>query len=319
MKCSRRSSPFGLALVATAIALSSACAESVEVKPATLDEGPGLPGPFAVEQTGRAFRVRVDQTVDTEVFRPMVANDVGLDAAPLAVVVQGGLVPIERYRWIAIHLASRGMIVALPQHPLDLAFFGQPNPIDVADALRAASTDVGDPLFGAVDDAPALVVGHSLGGVVAAKAWTFAPNDFSRLVMFAGIPDPADVEANAQRAGGRVLSIVGSEDSRIGPDEVVEGAAPYGVKATVVVVEGMNHYQFTDGATEEELATDGESTVSLEVGRQRALFLLDAFISDLVNVPGSDPSVLVRPQSWPTGLSLAAPAASTNRTEGGAQ
>lgn len=288
-----------LALVGAAIGATGCGPE--RVKNASDDRGLGDFGPYAVDRFDRTLRVRVDESLFTEVYRPVDAFETPLQNAPLAVVVQGGLVPIERYRWLAIHLASRGMLVAMPQHPLDLAFFGQPNGIDVAHAVRAASKDEGDPLFGAVADTQGLITGHSLGGVVAAKGWTFAPGQFSHLAMIAGIPDPADVEAIEERQGGKVLSVVGSVDANIGPQEVAAGAAPFGNRALVAVVEGANHFQYTNAPTADELARDGEPTVSLEEAHQRALALIDLFIADLVPLPAGVDASIGRPASWPTG------------------
>lgn len=300
----RNFSSFSTSALAFALVLGAAlgagCAPE-RVKDASSERGLGNLGPYAVDRFDRTFRVRVDESVFAEVYRPVDAFETPVDAAPLAVVVQGGLVPIERYRWLAIHLASRGMIAVMPQHPLDLAFFGQPNVIDVAHAVRAASNDEGDPLFGAVADAQGLITGHSLGAVVAAKGWTFAPGQFSHLAMIAGLPDPADIEAVQERQGGKVLSVVGAEDARIGPQEVAEGAAPFGDRATVAVVEGANHYQYTNDPTADELATDGEATVSIEVAQQRAMALIDLFIADLVPLPAGTDASIGLPATWPQG------------------
>jgi dienelactone hydrolase len=210
-------------------------------------------------------------SVDADVFTPK-------DAAgplPAVVVVQGGLVPIERYRWLGAQLAQRGAIVAMPTHPFDLPIFAIDHATRALFGLRGASNDETDRLAGLVGT-PAIVCGHSLGGVVAAKAWRSSVA-FQSLALFASYPEESDDFAGR---GGRVLSMVGGADQKATLDDVVKGAAAFDA-AQVVVVDGMTHYQWTDDATDDEIASDSEPTLSDEAVRAPVETLLGALLDEV--------------------------------------
>ena len=67
----------------------------------------------------------------------------------------------------------------------------------------------------------------------------------------------------------------------------------------------MNHYQWTDGATEDELAGDGTPTVTDEVARMNALFLIDALLEQTYQPTAPidvSADILDEPMLWPAGL-----------------
>lgn len=254
---------------------------------------PGAPGPFGVLRADRHLDSGAGAT-DAEVFVPDADGPF-----PVAVFVQGGLVETPRYRWIGEHLASRGFVALLPKHPFDLAFFAQDNALFALRGARKRSDEGEDPLLGGrLEPGPAAVLGHSLGGVVGSKAWQrTGPEEIGALVLLASVPDPADTFDGRE---GPVWSITGSADGRITPEEVVIGAEAFD-EAMVAVVEGMNHFQLTDDASQGDLDSDGEPGIALETARERTLTLVDGLLNALT---GRGPNPYEDPERWPEGVRL---------------
>ena len=218
-------------------------------------------------------------------------------ARPLALVVQGGLVETDRYAWLAVHLASKGHVTVVPEHALDLAFFQQWKWARVLDDARALADDAESPIAGLVDDAPGIALGHSLGGVVAAKAWLVDEERLHTLALLGSAPDAAD--DNGARTTGRVVSITGSADTRVSPDEAALGAAAYRAPLTRAVVVGMTHMHWADFPTEGEEALDGEPGTSAPEARRRALKIVDDALREL---RGETPHLLDDPERFPRGV-----------------
>lgn len=272
---------------------------SVLAPDATRTGALGQDGLYGVELMERSVRVRVDTVVPVDVLSPIDVDGTPLRSAPVVLFVQGGLVGRERYRWLGIHLASRGVVVIAPGHVLDLAFFEQGNALDVLDALQAASRRGGDSLEGRLREGPAAIVGHSLGGVVAAGAWDAAPGTLSHVALLASYPQSSVL---SPRAGGRALSLLGTEDGRTSLDDAEAGVAALastGVPVTFALIDGMSHMQFCDAVTPAEAANDGVPTIDAATARHRATFLLDAWLEDFVS--GESPT-LDDPSSWPDGV-----------------
>jgi predicted dienelactone hydrolase len=262
---------------------------------------PGADGPFGALWLSRTFRVRGDRAVDADVVAP---TEDGVDTArgPFfpVLLVQGGSVPVERYHWLAAHLASRGAIVVAPHHALDLAFFSQGDGLDGLAALRRAAADEDDDFLGGrVADEPALAIGHSLGGVVASNAFAGDERGVTHLALLAAVPNPG---IDVSRRSGRVLAVAGASDGLITPAEIVEGARAFRAPKTVAVVEGLTHFQLTDDPTEENLEREGTtSPLPVAEARARALFLVDALFADLQREPEGT-RLLDDPATWPAGV-----------------
>jgi dienelactone hydrolase len=214
-------------------------------------------GPHGVALEHRAAVARVEERVRYDWIAPM---DVDADA-PLVLFVHGGLVDRERYRWLGIHLASRGYAVAAPAHDLDLAIFDTANVRFVLDDIERSA-------------APEAVAacGHSLGGVIASWTW----QDDTRvdaLCLFASFPaGDGPVEGE-----GPVLSLSGSTDGSALPEDVRAGAERY-AEAQLAFVDGMNHYAWADDASEAELEGDGPLERPLAEVRTDALRVLDTWL-----------------------------------------
>ena len=186
-------------------------------------------------------RARGTDIVDVTVIFP--SNEAGAPlpgAHPGIVFVQGGFVATARYEWQARALAREGYVVALPEHPLELAFFA----IDTGAAARDLLTSLEF-----VDAQRLGVMGHSLGSVVTAKL--ALGGGFKAAVLEAGYPDTADV-AKLPALGLPTLSLAGASDCSAALSKVQEGWATLPSPSALVVLEGVTHYQFTDSQAENE-------------------------------------------------------------------
>ena len=262
----------------------------LEADPARVG-GFGDDGAFGALLFQTSERVRGDRVVDVDVVVP--ADDDGAAATgPFAPVllVQGGFATVERYHWLAQHLASRGAVVVAPHYVADLAFFAQGNGADALAAVRA------DDDFDVADDS-ALAVGHSLGGVVASDSFVEDEDGVSHLVLLSSVPNPS---LDLSRTTGRVLSIAGGKDAKISVDEVRDGAAGFAARTVVAVVDAATHYDFTDGASDSELAGDGESKDKAGA-RRGALSLVDAMVASQHGDRDGD-AFLDTPSAWPVGV-----------------
>lgn len=214
----------------------------------------GLPAPThgTVVEPGVAsadFQTRANDTdlVTVHVFFP--ADEQGRPTShslPALVFVQGGLVATSRYAWQAVALAHQGYVVAVPEHPLELAFFA----IDQGRAARDLLTDPPPTslLASLVDPARVAVAGHSLGGVVAMKL--ALEGGFRAVVFEASFPDTADASQLPGFAHPS-LSLAGSSDCSAKLADVRAGWNSMPSPTALLVVPGMTHYEFTDAATED--------------------------------------------------------------------
>ncbi len=180
-------------------------------------------------------------------------------------LIQGGRVERERYFWLAERLGDEGFAVVVPQYAADLAITG-------GERTHRSLEEARD--LGLVGEGPAIVMGHSLGGVVAASQWVEYPKDYAELVLLASWPaSNLEVESRDER----VLELVGSEDGE--PlSAFVEGTARF-TDLECHVIEGMTHYDWTDDATDREIEKQGTvATRPIEETRAEAVSLLLDFL-----------------------------------------
>jgi pimeloyl-ACP methyl ester carboxylesterase len=270
------------------------------IEPASLGER----GPYGVLRIPRGVRVRVDARIDVTVLVPLEASGTPAQRRPVAVLVHGGLVSPDRYEWLGVHLATRGFVVLVPGHALDLAFFEQENAVAALRVLRERSRAPGDPLEGTMDEAPAAILGHSLGGVVSASLWDEHPEDFDELVLFASYPAGRSLRP---RGRGRALSILGGADARVTRTQAREGLRAIGTSGrpgTLAVIEGMNHMQIADRVSASEAAAAGVATIDEAGARARLRWLVDALLWPRV---GGSPEMLDDDAGWPDGVVREAP------------
>ena len=265
---------------ATALLCLAACAGPgptvIDLRPDPSRTGEdGQAGPFGVAHATFHAQARVTDVVDYEVAWPARRDGAFDDSGgrcPIVMFVHGGLVEADQYRWLGTHFASRGYCVVSPEHALDLAIFESDNASIALDDLRERPR-------GHLVDAlgpDAAILGHSLGGAVATFRW-IADERFTALGLLASWP--AASSAVEDQRGRPSLSIIGSEDkageaTQTAFDEYARFREP----SWFGVVDGMNHYDWADGATDADLASDGTPTRPQTETRRDALRVLDTWL-----------------------------------------
>lgn len=244
----------------------------------TLGCAPEAPSRGALLEAGvaeAAFEVRAHGSDLVRVSVVFPSDAQGLPAGralPALVFIHGGLVAPTRYRWQAAALARAGYVVALPEHPLDLAIFSAENGLAarrlLVDSLESSL------LRGVVDSARIAVGGHSLGGVVAVKL--ALAGGFDRLVLEASYPDAAD-ESQLGRLRLPVLSVRAEQDCSADPAQVEAGFDKLPGPGVFAKVAGMTHYQFTDSDAE-DLQRGCEPAVGLFDAHATVTELLQRFL-----------------------------------------
>ncbi|HAN31535.1 MAG TPA: hypothetical protein DCQ06_08045 [Myxococcales bacterium] len=251
-------------------------AEYMLFEPDATRGGLGKPGPYGVGCSEVLVPVRAWDSFEMTVCWP--ADSSGQLGAkgpfPAVLLVHGGLVNRSRYQWLSGHFASRGYLVAAPAHKAELALLEQGNVSAALDWLETASANDGV-LSSALQAESTVLVGHSLGAVVAAMRW--AQDDrFYALVMLAGFAaSGTDLQT---RAGSPSLTVGGQRDPLATPTDVREGFERLPIKQRLVMVTGMHHYAWTDGNSAADLASDDTPTRPVAALRDDALRLIDAFV-----------------------------------------
>ena len=298
--------PLGHGVVAGACLLLSACTapEPIVLLEAdeTRDSAYGTDGPLGALLQQRTIRVRVDETVKTDITVPTDADGAALSGPlPTIVLLPGGAVQSDRYRWLAAHFASRGFVVVSPYFAT-FSLFEVGNVVAVLDHVKDSAERPEDTLYGAIDpEVPVMITGHSLGGVTSSKVWLDLPDEVTHLAFLASTTDANDDFSTRPDPTGEaaVLTVSGALDGRIDPDTVSEGVEGFSIPVTGALVEGMNHLQWVDDVTEKESEDDYVATIPEDEARYLGLYLVDALADDFAN---GTQGVLDAPESWPEGL-----------------
>jgi Alpha/beta hydrolase family len=187
------------------------------------------------------LRVNSSDLVAVDVFVPVNADRQPRANSPAVVFVQGGLVAVERYHWLAKDLSERGYVVALARHPNDLAILSGENQRVLLDAMRKPKPD--SPFFQAVNPQFIAVAGHSLGGVMAAKA-AFSL-DYQALIIHASFVDPSDNAQLPQLGQRPTLFLAGEADCQARTSDIVKSWQSLLSRTVLLTLPGVSHFQFT--------------------------------------------------------------------------
>lgn len=236
----------------------------------------GLEGPFGVASVHMITQVRVTERVNLDVYFPADSQG-NLDRVhapyPIVLFIHGGLVPFEQYKWLSKHFATRGYVVIGAAHALDLAVFQPDNSMAALRSVRSASIITGHTLEGAVNNgSPVVAMGHSLGGVIATWEWTNYP--LQGVALLASFP--ADDAVAMPALNSPVLAISGSEDGQAHAEDVTRGLQRFTAQKLLAIVNGMNHYNWTDNNP--TVASDRPATRPVEQTRRDALRVLDTWL-----------------------------------------
>ncbi|MCA9490833.1 MAG: alpha/beta fold hydrolase [Myxococcales bacterium] len=256
---------------------------------AARDGADGADGPWGAGLVSLRVQARVTDVVPVSVVFPSDEDAApAVDDAPVVVLIHGGFVSPDRYLWLARHFATRGYVSVLPQAELLLAITQPGNGELALDALREEADGDGVLAGLVAPDGPTAAMGHSLGGVMAARQWV-RDEDMDLLAMLASFPAGSDpIE---EQVGRPVLSVVGTTDQ--GLPGIEEAFPRYPGPSAQWILDGVNHYAWTDDPKDSELARDGELLRPLDEARRDALRIVDATLD--VYLLGDDPSRLDGP------------------------
>jgi dienelactone hydrolase len=173
----------------------------------------------------------LDSLVDSEtvsitrgksiIFHPSEPIDTGI------IIYQGGHVDPRSYSVLAHRLAEEGYIVFIPKMPFNLAVLGK----NVALEIINENPEIDE----------WVLIGHSLGGAMAASLVYDEPDEFHGLVLLAAYP-PENNDLSSYEI--KVTTIYGSKDEVASPVEIEESFNLLPPESRKVLIDGGNHAQF---------------------------------------------------------------------------
>jgi hypothetical protein len=171
------------------------------------------------------------------------------------IIYPGGRVEAEAYSPLAKDLADEGYHTAIIFMPLNLA---------VIDPLK------GENVISDLEEIESwVIVGHSLGGSMAARLYT-SNSKVDKLVFLAAYPEDA---LDLTESGGEVISIVGTNDEVVNMDNINSSKNQLPDDSLFLEIEGGNHAQFGDYGEQDG---DGAADISRdEQVEQTVEFVLD--------------------------------------------
>ena len=224
----RRHKRIGLGLMGVALLLLSGCAFfRASYQPNS------TPADYEERMSGYARIVEQDRWIHIEPRRDRRDEPAPNDGV---VFYPGAKVSPQAYIPLFDRIVQEGYSVFIVKMPLDLAV------MDVDRALQVIES-VGD-----ADGAAARsridtwhIVGHSLGGAMAAQLVDREPDTFASLTLLAAYP-AGGVDLRDQKIA--VLSAYGTRDGVADPQEIRAAAAQYPEDARFLAIAGGNHAQF---------------------------------------------------------------------------
>ncbi len=173
----------------------------------------------------------IDSLVDNEkvsitqgksiIFQPSEPIDTGI------IIYQGGHVDPRSYSVLAYRLAEEGYIVFIPKMPFNLAVLDKNVALEIINQNPEIENWV--------------LIGHSLGGAMAASLVYDEPNEFQGLVLLAAYP-PEKNDLSSYEI--KVTTIYGSKDKVASPIQIEESFNLLPPESRKVLIDGGNHAQF---------------------------------------------------------------------------
>ena len=240
-------------------------------------------GPFAVGMKSDVkIYPRRPGSPTMEVFYPSL-GDGSFDGSggpyPVILFVQGGLVLVEDYYFLAEQLTSWGFVTAMAHYPRDLAIYNPDLTLAALDRLEASNEERSF-WQGGLNTEKVGVGGHSLGGVVADLNIDVDPR-FDALLMMDTVPG----DDNGYAFEGATLVVAGIDDCGASNEDKYDGFNTYDAPRAWAAIDGMSHYQFT--VSDEEDAVDCPADISLEVAHDHLFSVTVPFV---LSVLADDPS-----------------------------
>lgn len=165
-------------------------------------------------------KVEVIKESNLVIFEPKIKKDIGIIFYP------GGLVSPEAYAPLCFNLAEEGYEVFLTKMPLNLAVF----------KINAAEKIINEYNFNKW-----VIMGHSLGGAMAAKFIYDHPNLLFGLVLLASYPAESNDLSNYNI---KVLSIHGELDGLATKEKIEKYKDLLPNDTKYVMINGGNHSNF---------------------------------------------------------------------------
>ena len=184
-------------------------------------ETPLGPAPDAVTALESGNGVTVERTAAGWEFVPTADAQVGIVFYP------GGRVDARSYAPLARDLAEQGYLVVITPVTLNLAVMS-PN---VGDRARDAHPEV--ERWG--------IIGHSLGGAMAATHVAARPGEYEALVFLAAYPPDG---TNLREAVGIVASVYGDRDGGLKMEKVNSTKELLPTNSIFTEIKGANHAQW---------------------------------------------------------------------------
>lgn len=229
------------------------------------DGGDGDLGPWGVLHHTADIAVSPTESRQLLLYLPVDEQTRVLQDRALVTLLPGGFVEPSRYEWLATHVASQGFVTVITQHRLDAALL-EPDVPARARTWLLDHPEYGDALL---PEAPTLAIGHSLGGVAAARWWSESPDIVVGLGLLASYPAASTPIEDAPPRP--VVAISGDRDGLTSPSEISDTLDRFPSSAQFTVIEGMNHFQWTDRVKPSEARRDDDPTRGLAAVRRDAM------------------------------------------------
>ncbi|OJV64564.1 MAG: hypothetical protein BGO41_13225 [Clostridiales bacterium 38-18] len=211
------------------------------------------PDEQALDALNGNSEITVSDTADYIYFNPNSALSKGIVFYP------GAKVAPEAYNVLALEIAKHHIPVVIVKMPLNFAIFD----INKADAIKSK--------LGISQDW--VLMGHSLGGSMAAKYLYDHPESFSGIIFLASYSASDLSQANID-----VLSIWGTKDAFVTQEKIEATKDKLPAGSIFQSVEGGNHSQFGNYGFQ-----NGDNEADIDSSEQRSI-IVDAIVTFMTDI-----------------------------------